>query len=324
MSDVQNETTFVGSEREVDVNTTIRPNMEDIVSPAPGEAPKAMIVVPTTHGIGYYTLFWMMRQGPRLAVRPFLHKRGGFVEDMRQKVANVFLDSGIDWLLMCDADTIPSFLAERAIARAESIDAKIVAYPTPFIGNYPGIASNLFIAAKDPSGGDGLVLGGVPWFDLPWDQVDENGNRMMFEIASAGFGCTLIHRTVIAELMMMADKGELTQYPFQAIYKRGELFYGEDQAFFIRAQGALSIPVYADLDCWCSHHKTVLINPNLAADYMRVGKNAPNPFVNPMAPYNPDLNPTPTASTPADDPNASILKSIGENAPKAPSRIIIP
>jgi hypothetical protein len=316
---------------EIEVQRNIKPNTDDLVKVAPGQKPKAMIVVPTVHAVGYYTLFWMMRQGPRIAVRPFLHKRTGFVEDMRQKVCNLFIESNIEWLLMVDSDTIPSFLAERAIARAESVGAKVVAYPTPFIGSYPGIASNLFVAANDPNGemdengNPKMVLGGVPWFDLPWDQVDEYGNKMMFEIASAGFGCTLIHRDILVTLMESAEKGELTQYPFQAIYQKGELFYGEDQAFFLRAQGVTGLPIYADLDCWCSHHKMVLINPNVAADYLRQGKNAPNPFVNPSAPYNPELNPPVSTSKVASSPGASVLQADGRPfGPQEPSKIIIP
>jgi len=263
------------------------PHQENLVSPQ-NEA-KGLIVVPMTSSWDFYTSFWATRQGPNFGVKPFLHNRPGFVEDMRQKVTNMFLETGIEWLMMVDNDTVPSFTAEKAVARAESLGAKVVAYPTPFIGSYPEVASNIFIAAEDPQSPGDIVLAGIPWHDLPWQDKDEFGHRKMFEINSAGLGCTLIHRDVLADLMRKAESGEMTDYPFRALFKKGELFYGEDQMFFLRAN-ASEVTVWTDIECWCSHRKLTLINPNLARDYFEGKNGAPDPRINPDAPYTPDLS----------------------------------
>lgn len=246
---------------------------------------KVLVIVPTTRDINVHVVTWLFEQASRskgqVAVMPFLHKRGGsFVEDARQSLVDTFLASNVEWLFQLDADTIPRFNVLDALFRAESIEAKLVCYPTPFIGPYPGVASNIFISTADPEDPGNIVLGGVAWHDLPWDQKDENGHRAMFEIDSAGFGCTLIHRSVLVDLMEKARSRELTDYPMRAIWKEGKVYYGEDQAFFLRVKGALGLKVYADLECICNHYKPVLMNPNLARDYY--GGTAPS---NPDAPY---------------------------------------
>jgi hypothetical protein len=279
-----------------------------------GSKPRAIVIVPNTGHISFYTVYWMMRQAPEVAVLPYLHKRTGFVEDMRQKIANIFVETGIEWLMMCDADTAPSFPVMRAIARAESLGkneeghyvASVVAYPTPFIGNYPGVASNLFVAAEDTEMPGQMILGGVPWHDLPWDDTDPNGNKKMFEIAGAGFGCTLIHRDVVLRLMKLAESGELTDWPFRAIFQKGELYYGEDQAFFIRVQGALGLPVYSDLECWCSHYKNLLMNPNLARDWFLGMKRDP---LKSGAPYDPTQYPRAKFGK-VQNPDESVMRKV--------------
>lgn len=268
---------------------------------------RALVVVPMTGSWDYYTSYWATRQGPKVAVKPYLHRRPGFVEDMRQKICNLFLETGIEWLMCVDNDTIPSFSVEKAVLRAESLGAKCVAYPTPFLGSDPRVLSNIFMTSEAPDGA--MVLGTIPWHGLPWSQKDSTGGRMMFKIGSAGMGCYLVHRSILADLMRKADAGELTEYPFRACFVRGELKYGEDQMFFLRVQGALETEVWTDLECWCSHRKVVLMNPNLARDFFESGEGAPDPRVNPDAPYFEDTRPTMRAKA-LPDPDASVLKKI--------------
>lgn len=239
--------------------------------------PRVLVIIPTTRDVNVHTLTWAFSQASKeVGVLPFLHKRASsFVEDARQAVIDAFLPTNIPWLLTCDSDTIPQFQVSKAVFRAESIGAKLVAFPTPFIGPYPGVASNLFVATADPETPDNIVLGGVPWHELPWDRKNDDGTRCLFDVDSAGLGCTLIHRDVLVTLMDTAKKGE-SDYPMRAIWKEGKVYYGEDQAFFLRAKAA-GFTLYADLECYCNHYKAILMNPNLARDYYENTGPAPHP-----------------------------------------------
>lgn len=241
----------------------------------------AAIMVLLTQWVDFHTANWMLspeHRRPGIQIAMHMSKMaGGFVESARQELIDRFLFSyNAKWLVMCDYDTIPSRPATEMIARAEAIGAKLVAYPTPFHGGQaPGVMSNIFM--ETPQSGE---MAAIPWHDLPWEKRDT-----LFTCASAGLGCTLIHREVLEKLVLAAEQGK-QDWPFRAFWHRGRVVTGEDQAFFIKA-GMLGYETRVDLGIPCSHRKVMLLNPNHAVTDLAPGEKAhPDaPFVGQLGEY---------------------------------------
>lgn len=237
-----------------------------------------LVIVPCTGTIDAVLALWLFRQAsPSSGIGLHIHTRGGFVEDTRQEVADIFLQkSNAQWLFMVDSDTIPSRPVTELVARATQVGAKLVSYPTPFHANEPGVASNLFLPRDEEN------LGAIMWNDLPWDRTNT-----FFKVTAAGLGATLIHRDVLDALMEKALlSGKEGDFPFRAVWKDGKVDMGEDQAFFIRA-GMAGFQPYADLWCPCSHRKLINMTPNHAVDDLSFVQPGVRPH--PNAPYIPGV-----------------------------------
>lgn len=235
---------------------------------------KIFIGIPTTGPVDFHLINWMFQpahRDPRVVIAVHLDKRGGFVENVRQEIADKFLGSGCEWFLMVDSDTIPYLNALELVNRAEQVGALLVAYPTPFHGDSNNISSNIFVEAAD--GG----LGSIDWHALPWDRKDE-----LFTINAAGMGCTLIHREVLETMCGKARMGELQDWPFRAFWRNGHVFLGEDLCFFIRA-GTCGFETYTDLGNPCAHRKAFMLSPNHAISHLEPGQ-SPHPNAPQTAP----------------------------------------
>lgn len=226
------------------------------------------------------------------------HRNPGYVEDIRQYLVERFLFyTDAPWLLMVDDDTIPVLSALQLVRGAEEASVLMVASPVPF---HPmildedsprGVHVNFFQPA----------LGGAPirWHDLPWPA---KGGPRFHPIESAGFGCTLLHRTVLTTLVDHARKGKL-EWPMRAQWRNGRLLRSEDIAFWRRAQKC-GFRLYADLANPCSHDKRMVLTPQMAVDDVSFWTpgvhphpNAPRFLPDPAAPHAP--NPLAVTTIPA-------------------------
>lgn len=218
---------------------------------------KLLILVPTTGKIDFFTNMWTISQGPPCGFNFIYHKHSGYVEDVRQEMADFFMEQGIEWTLWLDADVTPTVPAVVMLQRALEANVKLVAYPVPFISRNQGVTANIWWEEVDPNDPNKVSLTMTAWDNLRWPEPGKPCG--LNEIASAGLGCTLIHRSVIATLIQKALVGE-SDWPFRGFWDKGRIQFGEDQAFFIRAKH-FGFQPYTDLACPAAHNKVTLLDP---------------------------------------------------------------
>ena len=231
-------------------------------------ATKVIVLVPTTTEPKRGLQRWLYgptgqgRDWPTVKTSVVYHCQSGFVEDVRQCLVDNFLGATDgEWLLMVDDDTVPALSALELVQGAEEARVLMTASPVPF---HPfvmddtsprGIHANFFRIAADD------VPKATHWHDIPWPS---KGGPRFLPIQSAGFGCTLLHRSVLLAMIDAARKGKI-EWPMRAIWKNGRVLRSEDIAFWGRA-AKLGFRLYGDLANPCTHDKRMPLSPQHAID----------------------------------------------------------
>lgn len=251
---------------------------------------RVVVLIPTTDRPCKGLMRWIEWQRPLyplVTVQAVIHQMPGYVEDIRQCLVDGFLGAATaPWLLMVDDDTTPRLSALQIAEGAEQAGALMTASPVPF---HPllldeqsprGVHANIF---EVDATGYGRA---IPWHKLPWP---ESGGARFWPIESAGFGCTLLHRTVLQRLVNAARKGTM-EWPMRAVWRNGRCLRSEDIAFWRRA-ARLGFKFYADLANPCIHDKRFALTPEMAIHdqpFWRPGEpvhpNAPHSIVVPVQP----------------------------------------
>lgn len=198
--------------------------------------PKILIGIPTMSSVHPLVMMmvvsWMseayMTGKFDLSIYPTLNVQP--VDNARNEIVKVFLESGCTHLFFIDSDTIPPI---DAIHRLLAHDLPIVSGLTPIIE---------------------MTKDGKPW--RKWNCVDENDKHMLpntgvNQCKGAGGSCLMIKREVFE-----AMKEPYFRFVYQDDNGKN-VVVGEDVYFIVNAL-SLGIKTYADTTLLCQHYKPFL------------------------------------------------------------------
>lgn len=206
---------------------------EQILKSSKSNRPSVMIAVPTANITGYMAgrLFDFLHAAKaslnyevdiiRIEQNP--------VDVARNFIADFFLKSGMDWLLMVDDDTIPPMIALDMINHNKPFCAGIT-----YIYRNGDLVLNAFKKEENKPG------------YIPVANIEFTG---LHSLDAVGTACVLIHKSVFSKISkpyfsteLVADKSGKTK--------------GEDLYFCDKLKEA-GIPVMIDSNVICGHMKTV-------------------------------------------------------------------
>jgi hypothetical protein len=172
----------------------------------------------------------------------------GLLAKSRNIMIKHFLENtDADWLLMLDADeriSVPAF--DLLCATADSVERPIVAgLYFAALWNGPSLRPVPLIFKADQE------LGLQPWDSYPPNEV--------VEIAAAGTGCLLMHRSALKKIQDSSDEGIKDWCWFQDGPIGGNKWLSEDLTFCSKLSQA-GIPIHAHTGAILQHHKQIWVD----------------------------------------------------------------
>ena len=174
-------------------------------------------------------------------------KTGPFLSQARGEITTMFLDSGLEWLWMVDADmrftadTLPALLA---YAHPDTVP--VIGATCQAITRNGQVIVTAYRADKDETTGR-FGMTSLAGDDLPPDTL--------IRVDATGCACLLIHRTVFTRLDENWPGPHGLWFAEQAIDGR---IFGEDMSFCLRC-GDAGIPVHVHTGIQAGHMRDIQV-----------------------------------------------------------------